>query len=86
MKKYGFGVDIGGTTCKIGLLSCDLRRKYWEILPRYERYTWTCTPWYIDETKKTGLAVRVVNSDGTLSSNYAYYSYGVAPACIFKKI
>lgn len=78
--------EYGTYTCKIGLLSCDLRRKYWKILPRYERYTWTCTPWYIDETKKTGLAVRVVRSDGTLYRSDARSSIGVAPACIFKKI
>ena len=32
MKKYGFGVDIGGTTCKIGLFetSGNLAEK-WEI-------------------------------------------------------
>lgn len=23
MKKYGFGVDIGGTTCKLGLVSVE---------------------------------------------------------------
>lgn len=26
MKKYGFGVDIGGTTCKIGLFETTDRK------------------------------------------------------------
>ena len=37
MKKYGFGVDIGGTTVKIGLFESDgtLLDK-WEIVTRKE--------------------------------------------------
>ena len=37
MKKYGFGVDIGGTTVKIGLFESDgtLLDK-WEIITRKE--------------------------------------------------
>ncbi len=37
MKKYGFGVDIGGTTCKIGLFETTggLVEK-WEIPTRKE--------------------------------------------------
>ena len=32
MKKYGFGVDIGGTTCKIGLFEMSgIKRESWEI-------------------------------------------------------
>ena len=27
MKKYGFGVDIGGTTCKIGLFETDVYKR-----------------------------------------------------------
>lgn len=28
MKQYGFGVDIGGTTCKIGLF--DMTELFWK--------------------------------------------------------
>ena len=32
MKKYGFGVDIGGTTCKIGLFeTTGVLVEKWEI-------------------------------------------------------
>ena len=32
MKKYGFGVDIGGTTCKLGLFeTTGVLLEKWEI-------------------------------------------------------
>ena len=35
MKKYGFGVDIGGTTCKIGLFETSGKMlDKWEIVER----------------------------------------------------
>ena len=39
MKKYGFGVDIGGTTCKLGLFETtgNLLEK-WEIPTDTSRY------------------------------------------------
>lgn len=37
MKKYGFGVDIGGTTCKIGLFeTTGVLVEKWEIPTRKE--------------------------------------------------
>ncbi len=37
MKKYGFGVDIGGTTCKIGLFEMTgVLMEKWEIPTRKE--------------------------------------------------
>ena len=37
MKKYGFGVDIGGTTCKIGLFeTTGALIEKWEIQTRRE--------------------------------------------------
>lgn len=83
--------DNGDTTygeCAdyVGLLSCDLYRKYRKIVPLFNEWMWTCTPWYCD-TPYSGHAssVRLVNPDGTLCNDGAFDSYGLAPACIFKK-
>lgn len=75
---YGKCVD------KIGILSCDLYRKYRKIVPLFDEWMWTCTPWYCG-TPSSGNAdtVRSVHSDGTLYSYYALNAYGLAPACIF---
>ena len=75
---YGKCVD------KIGILSCDLYRKYRKIVPLFDEWMWTCTPWYCG-TPYSGHAsgVRPVSSDGTLHNNSAYTANGLAPACIF---
>lgn len=75
---YGKCVD------KIGILSCDLYRKYRKIVPLFDEWMWTCTPWYCG-TPYSGYAsgVRHVYSDGTLGNGNAYDAYGLAPACIF---
>lgn len=81
--------DNGDTTygeCAdyIGLLSCDLYRKYRKIVPLFDEWMWTCTPWYCG-TPHSGHAhgVRLVNPVGTLSLASAFNSRGLAPACIF---
>lgn len=75
---YGKCVD------KIGILSCDLYRKYRKIVPLFDEWMWTCTPWYCG-TPYSGYAnyVRPVHSDGTLYYSYANSANGLAPACIF---
>lgn len=75
---YGKCVD------KIGILSCDLYRKYRKIVPLFDEWMWTCTPWYCG-TPSSGYAsgVRRVNCDGTLNGYGALSAYGLAPACIF---
>ena len=75
---YGKCVD------KIGILSCDLYRKYRKIVPLFDEWMWTCTPWHCG-TPYSGYAVnvRLVYSDGMLGVNGACYAYGLAPACIF---
>ena len=65
------------------LLTCDEYRKYRDVIPKYRRWIWTCTPW---TTTNTGGAygVRGVYSDGSLNSYGASGGGGgVAPACIF---
>lgn len=71
---YGKCVD------KVGILSCDLYRKYRQFVPLFDEWMWTCTPWYC-----SGFAclVRRVGVDGTLNRGSAYGSNGLAPACIF---
>ena len=75
---YGKCVD------KIGILSCDLYRKYRKIVPLFDEWMWTCTPWHCG-TPYSGSAygVRLVGSDGTVDSGYASGAHGLAPACIF---
>lgn len=75
---YGKCVD------KIGILSCDLYRKYRKIVPLFDEWMWTCTPWHCG-TPNSGNAygVRLVLSDGTMYVNVAYGAVGLAPACIF---
>ena len=75
---YGKCVD------KIGILSCDLYRKYRKIVPLFDEWMWTCTPWHCG-TPYSGYAhgVRLVRSDGTVNDVGAYGAHGLAPACIF---
>ena len=83
--------DNGDTTygeCAdyVGLLSCDLYRKYRKIVPLFNEWMWTCTPWHCD-TPYSGhpYYVRLVSTDGSLHYNGAISARGLAPACIFKK-
>ena len=75
---YGKCVD------KIGILSCDLYRKYRKIVPLFDEWMWTCTPWHCG-TPLSGHAVyvRLVGSAGTVGYNSANFAHGLAPACIF---
>lgn len=75
-KSYGKCEDY------IFLLSCDLYRKYREIIPKYKEWVWTLTPTNCNAS--TTNYVRVITPSGTLSNyDHAATSYGVAPACIF---
>ena len=75
---YGKCVD------KIGILSCDLYRKYRKIVPLFDEWMWTCTPWHCGTPNSWYAShVRRVYSDGTVSGSNAHGVYGLAPACIF---
>ena len=70
-------------TCKdyLFVLSCDLIRKYRDLLPKYKTDDIvTLTPWTCGTNAHY---VRYLNSSGALDNYYANYSYGVAPACLF---
>ena len=70
-------------TCEdyITLLSCEQYRKYRDYVPLFEECMWALTPWRCG----TGSAyyVRIVYPTGALNNNYAHYSYGLAPVCLF---
>ena len=77
--------DYGKVTDKIGLLTCDMYRKYNRIIENYKvnDWWWLATPW---STPHRGYdcAVRCVFNNGTLYDNDCYYVNGVRPFCIFK--
>lgn len=83
--------DNGDTTygeCAdyIGLLSCDLYRKYRKIVPLFDEGMWTCTPWHcVTPDSSNANYVRLVGTAGTLYYDSAFGFHGLAPACIFKK-
>lgn len=75
---YGKCVD------KIGILSCDLYRKYRKIVPLFDEWMWTCTPWHCGTPySRYASGVRLVSSDGTVYLHSARNAHGLAPACIF---
>lgn len=76
---YGKCVD------KVGILSCGLYRKYRQIVPLFDEWMWTCTPWACGTPNAwSASGVRLVLTDGTLSGyDGAYGNRGLAPACIF---
>ncbi len=71
--------SLGTYTAKVGLLTCDLIRKYYKVIPKYKDWWWTCTPWAISSY---AYSVRYVNTSGELSYDYANLTNGVVPACI----
>lgn len=71
--------SLGTYTAKVGLLTCDLIRKYYKVIPKYKDWWWTCTPWAISSY---AYCVRYVCTSGELYNNYADYNNGVVPACI----
>ena len=76
----------GRTDDKIWLLSCDDFRKWREIILANcdfeDDWWWTLTPWHINDVGY-GYLVRSIAPSGYVNNIYAYYSGGVAPACVF---
>nr|DAG52969.1 MAG TPA: hypothetical protein [Caudoviricetes sp.] len=72
-------------TCEdyVTILSCDQYRKYRELVPHYPEWMWTLTPWNCSPHASYASNVRSVAPSGIIYSNYASYSCGVAPACLF---
>ena len=74
-KAYGTSEDY------VTILSCDQYRKYRDIVPLFEEWMWTLTPWSCYPSYSYG--VRNVSTTGYVSSCSANNSIGVAPACLF---
>lgn len=76
--------DYGETTQKIFLLTCDMYRKYRSVIPNLDDWWWLATA-YSTESNGYAYFARVVYSDGSLGSYYAYFGYrGVRPAFYLK--
>lgn len=76
--------DYGETTQKIFLLTCDMYRKYRSVIPNLDDWWWLATAY---STESNGYAhyARIVDSDGSLSNDTAYYgNRGVRPAFYLK--
>lgn len=74
-KAYGTSEDY------VTILSCDQYRKYRDIVPLFEEWMWTLTPWSCNTSNS--YYVRNVYPTGGVISHGAGYSFGVAPACLF---
>jgi len=79
------GDDAYGTCDDpIIILSCEQYRKYRKVLPHYDNYIWTCTPWSC--TVGHAVNVRIVYPSGIIGYDHASLSNGVAPACTFNHL
>lgn len=74
-RAYGTSEDY------VTILSCDQYRKYRDLVPLFDEWMWTLTPWTCN-TSHSG-TVRTVYTTGGVSNYSARGSYGVAPACLF---
>jgi len=73
--------DYGTSEDYIALLSDNLYRKYRKVMPKYDTWVWTITPYSCLPGNASG--ERIVNTGGSLTIRYAIHANGVAPACIF---
>lgn len=73
--------DYGTSEDYIAILSDNLYRKYRAVIPKYDTWVRSITPYSC--LKCYAYIGRIVDTDGSLSSSNALDAYGVAPACIF---
>lgn len=71
--------DYGETTQKVFLLTCDMYRKYRSVIPNLDDLWWLATA-HSTESNGYARSVRVVSSDGSLSSTAWSDDNGVRPA------
>lgn len=74
-RAYGTSEDY------VTILSCDQYRKYRDLVPLFDEWMWTLTPWTCNTSYSN--YVRTVGTAGDVDNYYAGSSYGVAPACLF---
>lgn len=76
--------DYGTVTAKIGLITCDMYRRFRRLIPKIAKWWWTCTPWSTPSGSSTHY-VRRIDTSGALSSNSAGNGFGsVRPICALK--
>ena len=74
-RAYGTSEDY------VTILSCDQYRKYRDLVPLFDEWMWTLTPWTCNTSSSS--TVRSVYTTGGVDYYNAFNSYGVAPACLF---
>lgn len=67
----------------VGILSYEQYLKYRKVIPLFDKWMWTCTPWYCGSNSCGVAHVRCVDQTGCLYNAAARISRGVVPACIF---
>ena len=78
-----FEIDLGiyGTDkTYVGLLTVDQYEKYQDLIPKMDWYWWLASPY----RSFTSSAACTVNPGGSLVNDFACYSNGAVPACVFK--
>lgn len=72
--------DYGSCECCLAPRTCDQHRKYRKLIPKYNGWEWTATPYSV-KSNGHAYSVRYVGSDGSLygSGFSAYHSGGVRP-------
>lgn len=74
----------GATSSYLAPLTADEYRKYRDIVPLFNEGMWTVTPWHCGTPHASIAAgVRSVYTSGALYSYFAYFAFGLAPACFF---
>lgn len=78
--------DYGTTTAKVSLLTCNLYRKYVEILDNYKvkKWWWLVTPFSTPKHDPDNWVKGVAPSGGVGNGGYYDYYIGVRPFCILK--
>ena len=74
-RSYGTCEDL------IALPSCDTYREFRDVIPLFDEWIWTCTPWSCDPSYAN--FVRYVNTIGIIINIDARYENGVAPLVKF---
>lgn len=76
--------DYGESTNRVALLTCDMYRKYRNIISNLDNWWWLATA-YSTESNGYARYARNVHTGGTLGSGYAYDGDGgVRPAFLLK--
>lgn len=74
--------EYGTCKDKVSLISVDEYRKYRSVIPNFEEWWWTLTPYSTkcnDDTKW----ISVVSPGGLIFFRFYYCNFGVRPVCIF---